>query len=237
LLQKSATDNVYSDFSANATSPPAGLQNLLLTMNGQGNISGGANNVMIGSAFRQVSGNGNVLLGANTGPVSLTGSGNMLSIGSGRSLTSGSYNVFLGAGAANNATTTQGSVALGNSASGGSMNLPSATANFQINIINSIVRNGNGQYFFNTATSPSSLPTFTPSAALEIDGTNRGFLPPRLTTTQMNAISSPAAGLMIYNTTESAIMNFDGTRWVGFRYNGTVYQGYNSTANAWTDLN
>lgn len=39
------------------------------------------------------------------------------------------------------------------------------------------------------------------SAAFQIDGTNRGFLPPRLTTTQKNAIASPAAGLVVYDTT------------------------------------
>lgn len=36
------------------------------------------------------------------------------------------------------------------------------------------------------------------SAALEIQDTTRGFLAPRLTTVQMNAISSPAMGLLIY---------------------------------------
>jgi len=39
------------------------------------------------------------------------------------------------------------------------------------------------------------------SAQLAIDSTTRGFLPPRLTTTQKNAIASPTAGLMVYDTT------------------------------------
>lgn len=38
------------------------------------------------------------------------------------------------------------------------------------------------------------------SAAFQIDGTNRGFLPPRMTTAQKNAIVTPAAGLMVYDT-------------------------------------
>ena len=37
------------------------------------------------------------------------------------------------------------------------------------------------------------------SAILEVDASNQGFLPPRLTTVQRNAIFSPAEGLMIYN--------------------------------------
>jgi hypothetical protein len=39
------------------------------------------------------------------------------------------------------------------------------------------------------------------SAVLQADSTNRGFLPPRMTTTQKNAITSPAAGLVVYDTT------------------------------------
>jgi hypothetical protein len=39
------------------------------------------------------------------------------------------------------------------------------------------------------------------SARLQIDSTTQGFLPPRMTTTQKNAITSPAAGLVVYDTT------------------------------------
>jgi hypothetical protein len=45
--------------------------------------------------------------------------------------------------------------------------------------------------------------TATPSASalLDVQSTTKGFLPPRMTTTQKNAIASPAAGLVIYDTT------------------------------------
>ena len=39
------------------------------------------------------------------------------------------------------------------------------------------------------------------SAVLQADSTTQGFLPPRMTTTQKNAIASPAAGLVVYDTT------------------------------------
>ena len=39
------------------------------------------------------------------------------------------------------------------------------------------------------------------SSQLEVTSTTRGFLPPRMTTTQKNAIASPAAGLVVYDTT------------------------------------
>ena len=43
--------------------------------------------------------------------------------------------------------------------------------------------------------------TVDASALLELASTTLGFLPPRMTTTQKNAISSPAAGLVVYDTT------------------------------------
>jgi hypothetical protein len=43
--------------------------------------------------------------------------------------------------------------------------------------------------------------SFIASAVVQCDSTTRGFLPPRMTTTQKNAISSPAAGLVVYDTT------------------------------------
>ena len=52
-----------------------------------------------------------------------------------------------------------------------------------------------------------------PSAALEIDSTTKGFLPPRMTTVQRNAITSPAEGLLIYNTSTQKINFYNGTLW------------------------
>jgi hypothetical protein len=43
------------------------------------------------------------------------------------------------------------------------------------------------------------------SALLDVSSTTKGFLPPRMTTTQKNAISSPAAGLVVYDTTLSKL--------------------------------
>ena len=51
------------------------------------------------------------------------------------------------------------------------------------------------------------------SAELEISSTTRGFLPPRMTTSQMEAISSPATGLMLYNTSINAVVVFNGDVW------------------------
>ena len=54
------------------------------------------------------------------------------------------------------------------------------------------------------------------SATLDVQGTTGGFLPPRLTTTQRDAIASPAAGLVIYNTTTNKHQGYNGTTWNDF---------------------
>ena len=45
-------------------------------------------------------------------------------------------------------------------------------------------------------------------------GNNKGFLPPRLTTTQRDAISTPPAVLTVYNSTTNRPNFFDGAVWV-----------------------
>lgn len=52
------------------------------------------------------------------------------------------------------------------------------------------------------------------SSMLEVSSTTKGFLYPRMTNSQMSAISSPAAGLTIYNTDASALYCYNGTNWV-----------------------
>jgi len=52
------------------------------------------------------------------------------------------------------------------------------------------------------------------SAILQADSTTKGFLPPRMTTTQKNAIASPATGLQIYDTTLNRPCFYDGTTWI-----------------------
>jgi hypothetical protein len=53
------------------------------------------------------------------------------------------------------------------------------------------------------------------SALLDLTSTTKGFLPPRMTTAQRDAISSPATGLTIYNTTTNAVEYYTGTAWTG----------------------
>ena len=52
------------------------------------------------------------------------------------------------------------------------------------------------------------------SAVLQADSTTKGFLPPRMTTTQKNAIATPATGLQIYDSTLNRPCFYDGTNWI-----------------------
>lgn len=62
--------------------------------------------------------------------------------------------------------------------------------------------------------------TYSPSAALDIVSTTGGFLPPRMTGAQAEAISSPAEGLMVYvNNGNGTVITSTG--WWG--YNGTTW--------------
>ncbi len=59
--------------------------------------------------------------------------------------------------------------------------------------------------------------TNTPQATLDVTSTTNGFLPPRMTFTQRNAIVNPAQGLMIYCTdcgAEGEWQGYTGNRWV-----------------------
>ena len=62
---------------------------------------------------------------------------------------------------------------------------------------------------------PSGIGGFaSASAALDIVSTTKGFLPPRMTSTQRDAISSPDEGLQIFNTTTSKAQVRAGGAWV-----------------------
>lgn len=67
--------------------------------------------------------------------------------------------------------------------------------------------------------------TSTPnnSALLDLQSTNRGLLPPRLSSTQRNSIASPAAGLVIYNTDNNMLELFDGLTWSPLAQSNTVW--------------
>jgi len=70
---------------------------------------------------------------------------------------------------------------------------------------------GNATFFQSVSIGSGANPIA--SAQLEVSSTTKGFLPPRMTTTQKNAIASPATGLMVYDTTLNLMALYNGTTW------------------------
>lgn len=66
---------------------------------------------------------------------------------------------------------------------------------------------------FGIASAQTGIGTTTPdaSAVLDVSSSTKGLLMPRLTTSQRNAISLPATGLVVYNTTSNELQTNTGT--------------------------
>lgn len=85
------------------------------------------------------------------------------------------------------------------------------------------------------------------SAVLELQATDRGFLPPRMTASQRGMIVSPEPGLLVYQTDgEAGYYYFAGSQWTrladgasppeihkDFRFTQPNGSGFESSANAW----
>ena len=74
------------------------------------------------------------------------------------------------------------------------------------------------------------------SAALEIASTEQGLLIPRMTSAQRDAISSPAPGLLVYNTDDDEINKYNGSAWLGEDLSDVLSNGADAGATAITNL-
>ena len=54
------------------------------------------------------------------------------------------------------------------------------------------------------------------SALVTMKSTTQGFLPPRMTDAERDAIATPAAGLMIYDTSNNQMNYWNGSTWIAF---------------------
>jgi hypothetical protein len=99
-----------------------------------------------------------------------------------------------------------------------SNSLTSSSYAFFLSSLGSIISTGgSGGVFGNdnggkVADSGISTPQVA-SAVLEVSSTTKGFLPPRMTTTQRNAIATPATGLQVFDSTMNATCEYNGTAW------------------------
>jgi hypothetical protein len=67
--------------------------------------------------------------------------------------------------------------------------------------------------------------TPSPSAKVDISSTSSGFLIPRMSVAQRNAIPNPATGLQIINSDNNCLETFNGNGWMSFCNNGIFYNG------------
>ncbi|MEQ1710755.1 MAG: hypothetical protein ABL908_05070, partial [Hyphomicrobium sp.] len=83
---------------------------------------------------------------------------------------------------------------------------------------------GDTALVWDNASKALGIGTAAPSikAVLDLTSTTKGFLPPRMTTAQRDAIASPATGLQVYNTTTNALNVFNGTSWGAVGGGGSI---------------
>jgi hypothetical protein len=120
----------------------------------------------------------------------------------------------------------------------GSSNNSTSNARFSVNL-----NSGNAaqtEVIIGTQTSSAS-------SLLTLNSTVRGFLLPRMTTIEKNAIASPATALQVYDTTLNVISLYNGTNWVNgtgapnvrhdyvepYSYVGTATQSSLEGSNVW----
>jgi len=89
--------------------------------------------------------------------------------------------------------------------------IPNTDGSFDLGKISPNTRWQNAYFSGEVAVGASTAQS---SAVLTLDSTTRGFLPPRMTTAQRDSIASPAAGLIVYNTTTGQFEGYSGS-WDG----------------------
>lgn len=190
-------------------------------------MRGGSINLTSGAGFygseELTGGSINLTTGpANGGNSNVTGGSIILKTGlatnfsAGTTLTGGSITLTTG-----DADISQPSVA---NVVGGSLTLTTGNPNGgtetagNITLTSFTPTNGGNLHLTGTGTNHGQIGvgTTTPdaSASVDITSTTRGFLPPRMTTAQRNAIVSPATSLIIYNTDTNLLQLWNGATWV-----------------------
>ncbi len=185
-----ATNTALGNVALNANT--TGASNTAVGYFAMNNNRAGTNNTAVGlqSLLDNQNGNANTAIGRNA-LLNTSGSNNTaigFQAGSvGVPNTTGENNIFLGYQSTGVSATESNRTWIGNS---------STTTSWL-----------GGSLLIGTTTDvASSIATF--------NSTTKGFLPPRMTTTQKNAIASPATGLQVYDTTLNRPCFYDGTTWI-----------------------
>lgn len=92
--------------------------------------------------------------------------------------------------------------------------------------------------FYITQAQPVGIGTNSPnaSAQLDLESTTKGFLPPRLTKTERDAIQNPVAGLMVWCIDCDELQVYDGYKWknaTGSTSTGTSFSNVRICNQVW----
>ena len=222
-----ATANTIFGTNAGASASLSGSSNSFFGETAGQAVTTGGGNTLIGQAAGSIltTGGSNVYIGRSAGGANQTSTTNT-GVGTFTMLnhTTGGNNITQGFNAARyyadgttNAVSFSDCIYLGTAT-----RVSGAGVTNEIAIGTSAIGNGSNTVTLgNTSITATYLrgsvsinaPTINASAKLQVDSTVSGFLPPRMTTAQRNLIASPAAGLVIFNTTTTKLECYDGAAW------------------------
>lgn len=138
--------------------------------------------------------------------------------------TTGINNTLIGYQAGNSLTSGANNIAIGTNAQ-----VPTATASNQLSIGNWIYGVNSGNIGIGASLKVGSNATaIDANSVLELESTTKGFVPPRMTTAQMNAIAGALVGSVVYNTTLNCLHQRTSSGWLSM-CNSTSPFTYEST--------
>ena len=227
FLRYIASNNLLFGTSGGATL--TGTDNIFIGNTAGALVTSGVSNIAIGSGAlsANASSSTNTVIGNNAGANTLSsnnsfygalsglngGGGNNTAYGysSGFDLSTGTGNIVIGYYPTTSVGVTSGS---NNILIGQDVRPPSQTTDNQLNIGNLIYATGLSSGA-TASTGSVGIGTSAPNAnaALDVSSTTKAFMPPRMTTTQKNAVSSPTAGMLVYDSTLNKLSIFTGTVW------------------------